>query len=229
MDSGLNQTPTETTVELPLSLLEPNPWNPNRMGPENYARLKRELGCGFLAPLLVRPRGDRFQIVDGEHRYRLALELGRASVPCVVAQLSDREARLKTLQMNGLRGENDPDLLGRLLAELRAELDPQKLAALLPWSADEIEAMTKLAVRDAGDVAKKIAAGFRMPPVTVEFFALVVPLGGRAEIESAVALAREREGAADDGAALVALCRKYQGRETSPPRRGGAEEERPGA
>lgn len=225
MDSGSNRS--EITVELPLALLEPNPWNPNRMGPENYARLKRELGRGFLSPLLVRPRGDRYQIVDGEHRYRLALELGRASVPCVVAPLSDREARLKTLQMNGLRGENDPDQLGRLLAELRAELDPQKLAALLPWSADEIEAMTRLAVRDAGAAAKKIAAGFRMPPVTVEFFALVVPRGGRAEIEAAVAKSREREGANDDGAALVALCRVYRGDKNSPPRPGGAEEARP--
>ena len=210
MDSGSNRPVGEMVREIPLALLDPNPWNPNRMGPANYARLKRELARGFLAPLLVRPRGGRFEIVDGEHRFRLAGELGYSAVPCVVADLSDSDARVKTLQMNGLRGENDPDLLGRLLRDLRARLDSARLAAVLPWSADEIEALAALAAARAGAEAQKIVSGFSPPPVTREIFAVVVPLGGRAEVEAAVAAARTRERAASDGAALVALCRRYQ-------------------
>ena len=225
MDSGSNPPISEMARELPLGLLDPNPWNPNRMGPANYARLKRELARGFLAPLLVRPRGNRFQIIDGEHRFRLARELGCRAVPCVVATLSDQEARLKTLQMNGLRGENDPDLLGRLLGELRAGLAPARLAALLPWSADEIEAMAGLAAARAGAEAKKIVAGFKLPPVTRELYVAVLPLGGRAEVEAAVAAARLREREENDGAALVALCRWYRERGNSPQRRRGAEGE----
>ena len=198
MDSGSNPPISEMARELPLGLLDPNPWNPNRMGPANYARLKRELARGFLAPLLVRPRGNRFQIIDGEHRFRLARELGCRAVPCVVATLSDQEARLKTLQMNGLRGENAPDL------------DPVAIAGQYAR---------------AGAEAKKIVAGFKLPPVTRELYVAVLPLGGRAEVEAAVAAARLREREENDGAALVALCRWYRERGNSPQRRRGAEGE----
>ena len=227
MDSGSNRAPRATkhpvARDIPLALIDPNPWNPNRMGPANYARLKRELARGFLAPILVRPRSDRFQIVDGEHRFRLAGELGYAAVPCIVADLTDQDAEIKTLQMNGLRGENDPDRLGQLLADLRARLDPDRLAALLPWSADELEAMAALAAARAGAEVKKIVAGFSPPPVTREIFAAVVPVGGRAEVEAAVSAARLREREEDDGAALVALCRRYLKKYDSTQRRGGAE------
>ena len=64
-------------TELRTDLLEPNPWNPNRMTGairrKLVLNLKRD---GFVAPLLVRKLGDRYQIVNGEHRWRIAQELG---------------------------------------------------------------------------------------------------------------------------------------------------------
>ena len=195
--------------ELPLDRLEPNPWNPNRMSRENLARLRRELERGFLAPLLVRPLpAGRFQIVDGEHRFRLARELGLAAVPCAVKDLSLREAKIKTLQLNGLRGENDPTLLARLLDDLRADLSPQKLAQLLPWSAAEIEAMVSLACQNLERETRINAA--RMTSLERELYAVVLPRGGREEVEAALADARRRLGLADEGAALLAVCRQYR-------------------
>ncbi|GHG39699.1 hypothetical protein GCM10017784_38260 [Deinococcus indicus] len=47
---------------------------------------------GVLQPILVRPSGDRFEVVAGERRYRAALAAGLTEIPAVVKALSDDEA-----------------------------------------------------------------------------------------------------------------------------------------
>ncbi|PYE52803.1 chromosome segregation DNA-binding protein [Deinococcus yavapaiensis KR-236] len=47
---------------------------------------------GVLQPLLVRPRGESFEIVAGERRWRAAQLAGLTEVPVVVRDLADREA-----------------------------------------------------------------------------------------------------------------------------------------
>ena len=47
---------------------------------------------GVLQPLLVRPRGDSFEIVAGERRWRAAGLAGLTEVPVIIRDLSDREA-----------------------------------------------------------------------------------------------------------------------------------------
>ena len=68
-----------------IDVLDPNPWNPNRMTPEMRKTLRLNLQReGFVNPLTVREVGNRFQIINGEHRWRIAQELGYQTVPCVV-------------------------------------------------------------------------------------------------------------------------------------------------
>lgn len=57
---------------------------------------------GILVPLLVRPKGDRYELVDGAHRFECASQLGLKVVPCNVMELSDSEACLKQIQANSL-------------------------------------------------------------------------------------------------------------------------------
>lgn len=47
---------------------------------------------GILQPLLVRPRGDGFEIVAGERRWRAAQLAGVDELPVIIQDLSDREA-----------------------------------------------------------------------------------------------------------------------------------------
>ncbi|MEW6422466.1 MAG: ParB/RepB/Spo0J family partition protein [Deinococcota bacterium] len=47
---------------------------------------------GVLQPLLVRPRGENFEIVAGERRWRAAQLAGLAEVPVLIRDLGDREA-----------------------------------------------------------------------------------------------------------------------------------------
>ena len=51
--------------------------------------------AGLLQPILVRSKGERFEIVAGERRFRAAKLLGWASIPCQVQELSDLEAALR--------------------------------------------------------------------------------------------------------------------------------------
>ena len=60
-----------------MGSLNANPWNPNRVPPDLYEKLRAYLEReGFVEPLVVRPKGDRFEILGGFHRWKIAGELG---------------------------------------------------------------------------------------------------------------------------------------------------------
>ncbi|WP_407571419.1 ParB/RepB/Spo0J family partition protein [Deinococcus altitudinis] len=61
--------------------------------PEALAELAQSIrDKGVLQPLLVRPRGERFEIVAGERRWRAASLAGLTELPVIIRDLSDREA-----------------------------------------------------------------------------------------------------------------------------------------
>ncbi|MFC4454541.1 ParB/RepB/Spo0J family partition protein [Deinococcus sonorensis] len=61
--------------------------------PEALAELAQSIrDKGVLQPLLVRPRGEGFEIVAGERRWRAAQLAGLSEVPVVIRDLADREA-----------------------------------------------------------------------------------------------------------------------------------------
>lgn len=61
--------------------------------PEALAELAQSIReKGVLQPLLVRPRGENFEIVAGERRWRAAQLAGLREVPVVIRDLGDTEA-----------------------------------------------------------------------------------------------------------------------------------------
>lgn len=195
---------------LPVSKLVPNPWNPNRLDNDKRKKLRDEIRRnGFMAPVLARPLGGRFQIVDGEHRLGIAKELGMAEVPCVIVDLDDTAAKIKTLQMNGFRGDNDPVLLAGLLAELEKEMSPEKLARLVPWSSSDLEQMIGMVSDPATQAALAKAGAATSTPLECSLFAVVVTDEQKRAIEQAIAGAIKNNAASDDGEALAAVCSMY--------------------
>ncbi|MEY4529996.1 MAG: hypothetical protein RLZZ156_717, partial [Deinococcota bacterium] len=97
----------EIINSLPLKLLEPNPKQPRGIfedsALEELTASIREKGV--LQPLLVRPRGKRFEIVAGERRWRAAGRAGLEEVPVVVRELTDRET-LEIALIENLQREN---------------------------------------------------------------------------------------------------------------------------
>jgi ParB/RepB/Spo0J family partition protein len=60
---------------------------------------------GILQSLLVRPIGDVYEIIEGLHRFTIALEVGLTQVPCIIRPCSDDEAMVLQLQANAISPE----------------------------------------------------------------------------------------------------------------------------
>jgi len=67
--------------------------------------VKRE---GILQPLLVRPVGDKYELVAGERRYRAAQEAALTEVPVTVREMSDEQAVQYALTENLQREDLNP-------------------------------------------------------------------------------------------------------------------------
>ncbi|WP_027891475.1 ParB/RepB/Spo0J family partition protein [Calidithermus chliarophilus] len=93
---------------LPLALIRPNPDQPRKhFDPTALAELAASIKQkGLLQPLLVRPKGDVYELVAGERRFRAAQEAGLSEVPVIIRDLGEREvleiALIENLQREDL-------------------------------------------------------------------------------------------------------------------------------
>lgn len=114
-----------------LTAVRPNGWNPNRMSPHVYESLKHALSTeGWLSSqsLLIWHSDDngveKNLIIDGEHRWTVAKELGFKAGPMVFLKgLSEAKAKALTVAMNNRRGQFDDAMLSDLVKSLDGALD----------------------------------------------------------------------------------------------------------
>lgn len=114
--------------------LNPAPYNPKGNDPATIERLKAQFKArGFIVPIIVQkhsPQHGDFVIVDGHQRIKAARELAIEDnrplpmLPCVVLDLTDREAKKLNITLEKLGVEHDPRLLSEVLEDLN---DEQKL------------------------------------------------------------------------------------------------------
>lgn len=115
----------------------PNNWNPNVMDSQTYQALKESFTeFGDIDPILVRDLGDKYQIIDGEHRYRIAREIGLDKIQSIVVDVSDTQAKRLTQIMNRTKGKDDPEKLMNLLDSLLQEMSEDELVKGLPYTPD---------------------------------------------------------------------------------------------
>lgn len=105
---------------VPIEDIDPNPNQPRQSLGDITELVNSVTEKGILEPILVRPRGSRFQIIAGERRYRAATEAGLAEIPCVVRDTSDAEmmelALVENLQRKDLTPFEEADGL-KVLAD----------------------------------------------------------------------------------------------------------------
>ncbi len=83
----------ETVVQLDLSLVDSNPWQPRRkFDDDEILELSQSIQKqGLLQPITVRRNADRFQIIAGERRVRACRLLNMERIPALVKdRVSDR-------------------------------------------------------------------------------------------------------------------------------------------
>jgi ParB family transcriptional regulator, chromosome partitioning protein len=104
-----------TTTEDPRSEVEidriaPSPFQPRRIFDE--AKLQELASSirnqGIIQPLIVRPKGERFELIAGERRWRAAMKAGLNRVPVVVREASDHDALQLALIENLQREDLNP-------------------------------------------------------------------------------------------------------------------------
>jgi ParB/RepB/Spo0J family partition protein len=119
----------EDVRQLPTESLHPNDYNPNRMTDEEFAELLEEVRfLGRLPkPVVVRngyacSKAGSYLIVDGEHGWRAAKEVGLAEITCEVIEADDFEAMRQTYKRNQ-HGTHDRAALGEMFKRMREERD----------------------------------------------------------------------------------------------------------
>jgi len=93
---------------IPIEMLLPNPDQPRKTF-GNIADLVSSIReKGVLEPVLVRPSGEKFQIIAGERRYRASIEAGLSQLPCIEIDVDDRGVLEISLIENLQRLDLDP-------------------------------------------------------------------------------------------------------------------------
>jgi ParB-like nuclease domain len=134
----------------PIDAFKPNPWNPNKMDEFAKEKLAKSIHTdGFILPLLVRPMSgekDTWEIVDGEHRWRVATSIGMTRLPYVnLGDIDDLAAKAITIRANALRGEFDSIELAKLMAEMVESAGSRDLIAeAMPWRDERTDALLGL-------------------------------------------------------------------------------------
>ena len=100
---------TPDTV-LPLSDIEPNKGQPRKSFDEEALEeltdsIKQN---GVLQPILVRKKGNKYEIVAGERRYQASKRAGLTEIPVVIREISDDEVFKLALIENLQRTDLDP-------------------------------------------------------------------------------------------------------------------------
>src|SRR5262245_38686292 len=89
-----------------IDRIDPNPSQPRQVMGDLSELIASVAEKGILEPLVVRPRGERFQIVAGERRYQAAVQVGLRELPAVIRDVDDTEvvelALIENLQRKDL-------------------------------------------------------------------------------------------------------------------------------
>jgi ParB family chromosome partitioning protein len=99
-----------STLSVPLASIIISATQPRRyFAPEAMQALVESVKKdGVLQPILVRPFGDKYELVAGERRYRAAQAAGLTDIPAVVREMSVEEAVRFALMENLQREDLNP-------------------------------------------------------------------------------------------------------------------------
>jgi ParB family transcriptional regulator, chromosome partitioning protein len=103
---------------VPIDLIDPNPNQPRQVMGDLSELMASIAEKGIIEPIIVRRRGQRFQIIAGERRYQAAVQVGLTEVPAVIRDVDDMEvieiALIENLQRKDLTPFEEAEALAQL-------------------------------------------------------------------------------------------------------------------
>jgi ParB family transcriptional regulator, chromosome partitioning protein len=118
-ENTINMGPQQVDIDL----IEPSPYQPRtRFREEALDELARSIqSSGIIQPLVVRPIGNRYQLIAGERRWRASQRAGLQKVSVIVRQVPDELALEMTLVENIQREDLNAMEAARAFARLMDE------------------------------------------------------------------------------------------------------------
>ena len=113
-----------SALQIPIWQIEPNPLQPRTVfQAEKLGELAQSIKTnGIIQPLIVSQRGDRYQLVAGERRWRAAQMAGLETVPVVVQDLAGNRLLEIALVENIQREDLNPIEVAQAFERLAKEL-----------------------------------------------------------------------------------------------------------
>jgi ParB family chromosome partitioning protein len=103
---------------VPIEQIDPNPNQPRQVMGDLSELMASIAEKGIIEPIIVRQRGNRFQIIAGERRYQAAIQVGLREIPIVIREVDDNEiievALVENLQRKDLTAFEEAEALHSL-------------------------------------------------------------------------------------------------------------------
>jgi ParB family chromosome partitioning protein len=160
--AGMVAVPGAKLAYLELSRIKPNAQQPRKVFEEGaLSELIHSIKeFGVLQPIVVRPKGDDFELIMGERRLRASKEAGLTAIPAVIRDTTDdnmlRDALLENLHRADLNPIEEASAYKQLLEDFGITQD--QLADRLGRSRPQITNTMRL-LRLPLDVQSKLVGG----------------------------------------------------------------------
>lgn len=144
----ITETPKEEIVELKLSELRSNPYQPRKNFDEKALQELSESikEHGVFQPIIAKKSIKGYEIIAGERRVKASILAGKETIPAIIRDFSDQDmmevALLENLQRENLNALEEATAYKKLLEEL--SLTQEKLAERLGKSRSHITNMLGL-------------------------------------------------------------------------------------
>lgn len=155
-------TPTEEIMDLDISELRPNPYQPRKVfNDESLTELANSIKeHGVFQPIIVKKSIKGYEIVAGERRYRACKLAGLEKIPAIIRQFTDEQmmeiALLENLQRENLSAIEEAEAYRRMIESL--DITQEELSKRIGKSRSHITNMLGL-LRLPEEVQLEVANG----------------------------------------------------------------------
>lgn len=149
--SPFKRNPIDCILWIKQEKIIPNNYNPNSVAPQERKLLEKSIKIdGFTQPIVVypTPEEERFEIVDGFHRYDIIRRCkslnkmlnGYLPVSCLAHEATDSLSRMaSTVRHNRARGRHQISAMSDIVCEMALQgWDEKRIGAELGMDCDEV-------------------------------------------------------------------------------------------